>query len=133
MQHWKEVDWFDGRLPLDVDWRRALDLEAAGMLHVLTVRQDHLVGYIFSYLLDSIFFSQKWATVQGFWLDPLYRQGWTGVKLFKENERGLKALGAIAISVEILMKIAADRGTLGKILDRLGYSPVGNLYAKVLK
>jgi hypothetical protein len=133
IRHWKEVDWFDGALPLDVDWRRALDYEKADLLHILTARQDgFLIGYIFSYILESLFFSNKWATVQGFWLDPLYRSGWTGVKLFKENERGLKALGAGAISVEILLKIYADRGTLGKILLRLGYKQIGSLYAKVL-
>ena len=94
--------------------------------------EGHLRGYIFSYILDSVFFSTRWATVQGFWLSPIHRAGWTGVRLFKENERGLQALGAKAISVEILLKIAKDRGTLGKILERLGYQAVGRLYAKVL-
>jgi hypothetical protein len=132
-KHWREVDWFDGALPLDPDWKRCLEYEQVGVLHVLTCRLDgRLIGYIFTYLLDSAFFSQKWATVQGFWLDPLHRAGWTGIKLFKENERGLRELGAKAISVEILLKIAKDRGTLGKILERLGYHPLGTLYAKVL-
>lgn len=133
IRHWREVDWFDGQLPLDPDWGRALEYERMGLLHILTVRHEgHLSGYIFSYILDSIFFSTRWATVQGFWLSPVHRSGWTGVKLFRENEAGLRALGAKAISVEILLKIARDRGTLGKILERLGYQPIGVLYAKVL-
>ncbi len=131
--HWQEVDWFDGKLPLDPDWQKCLAYEQAGILHILTCRiNDRLAGYIFTYLLDSVFFSLQWATVQGFWLDPAYRSGWTGVKLFKENERGMRERGAKAISVEILLKIASDRGTLGAILERLGYKPLGKLYAKVL-
>lgn len=132
-KHWQEVDWFDGDLPFDPDWSRGLQYEQAGALHILTMRVDgFLAGYIFSYILPSIFFSLPWATVQGFWLDPVHRMGWAGVKLFKENERGLKERGARAVSVEILLKIAKDRGTLGRIFERLGYRQVGALYAKVL-
>ncbi len=132
-KHWREVDWFDGRLAFDPDWQKGLQYEQAGVLFILTCRREgHLVGYIFSYILDSMFFSMPWATVQGFWVDPLYRSGWTGIKLFKENEKGLRERGARAISVEILLKIAKDRGTLGRILERLGYTHLGNLFAKVL-
>ena len=132
-KHWQEVDWFEGQLPLDPDWKQALDLDRAGVLHLLTVRVDGLlIGYIYSYLLSSVFFSLPWATVQGFWIDPIRRSGWTGVKLFRENERGLRARGARAISIEVLLKIAPERGTVGRILTRLGYTPVGQMYAKVL-
>lgn len=132
-RHWQEVDWFDGQLPLDPDWKQALQLDQAGVLHLLTARIDGLlVGYIWSYILPSVYFSLPWATVQGFWVDPVQRAGWLGIKLFKENERGLVERGAKAISIEILMKIASNRGTLGKIVERLGYRHLGNLYAKVL-
>ena len=130
--HWQEVQWFK-EMPLDPDWEKGLAYEQAGVLFILTARKDgRLVGYIFSYILESLFFSMPWATVQGFWLDPLYRGGWTGVRLFKECEKGLRERGAKAISVEILLKIAKDRGTIGRILERLGYTHLGNLFAKVL-
>lgn len=130
---WQEVDWFKGQLPLDPNWERCLQYEQAGVLHILTMRREgFLAGYVFTYLLESVFFSKPWATVQGFWVDPVYRAGWAGVKLFKENERGLRERGAVAISVEVLLKIARDRGTLGKLFERLGYRQLGSLYAKVL-
>ncbi len=120
-------------MPLDPDWQKGLAYEQAGVLFILTARREgRLVGYIFSYIIESLFFSVSWASVQGFWLDPVYRAGWTGVRLFKEMERGMIERGAKAISVEILLKIAKDRGTLGRILERLGYTHLGNLFAKVL-
>ncbi len=131
-RHWREVTWLD-ELTLDPDWEKGLAYEQAGVLFILTARKNgHLIGYIFTYLLDSVFFSMPWATVQGFWVAPEHRAGWTGVKLFKENEKGMRERGARAISAEILLKIASDRGTLGRILERLGYTHLGNLFAKVL-
>ncbi len=130
--HWREVQWLPG-LELDPDWEKGLAYEQAGVLFILTARKDgRLVGYIFSYILDSVFFSMPWASVQGFWLDPLQRTGWAGVRLFKEHEKGMIERGAKAISIEILLKIAKDRGTLGRVLERLGYTHLGNMFAKVL-
>ncbi len=132
-RHWQEVSLFDDKLPLDVDWQMALNLAQAGVLHVLTARKnDTLIGYIFNFLLPSLFCSVPWATVHGFWIDPLYREGRTGIDLFKENEKGMHERGARAISLESLTHIAADRGTVGKIFKRLGYTHVGDLWMKPL-
>lgn len=131
-RHWQEVGLAQDRLPLDVDWEQALRLAEGGILHVLTVRKEGtLVGFIFSYLLRSLFFSQPWATVQGFWIDPIHRQGMIGVTLFKENEIGMRERGAVAVSVEALSHIEKERGTIGKILKRLGYYHAGDMYIKV--
>ena len=132
-RHWAEVALFTDKLPLDPDWKLALDMDRAGVLHVLTARKDGLlIGYIFNYILRSLFCSVPWATVHGFWIDPLYREGRAGIDLFKENEKGLRDKGAKAVSIESLLHIHADRGTVGRIFEHLGYTRVGELWTKPL-
>lgn len=133
-RHWQEVALFQNQFEVDPDWDRAVKLELAGFLHILTARRDGaLVGFCFNYLISSLFYAGKiWATTEGFWLDPLYREGRNGIRLFRENEKGLRERGAVGHTVEIMSHIAADRGTVGKILQRLGYQLAGHTWGKVL-
>lgn len=133
-RHWREVALFQNALVLDPDWGRVIKLELAGFLHILTARRDgRLVGFCFNYLIPSIFYTSKvWATTEGFWLDPIYREGSNGIRLFRENEKGLRERGATGHTVEIMSHIEADRGTVGKVLRRLGYQLAGHTWGKVL-
>lgn len=131
--HWEEVALFQDKLTFDIDWSRWLVLESAGVLHILTARKDGvLAGFCFSYILPSGLYAGKlWATTEGFWLDPTWREGINGIRLFKETEIGLRERGVTGHTIEIMSHINADRGTVGVILKRLGYEMVGHTYGKV--
>lgn len=132
-QHWREVALFQDKLDLDPDWDRWLQLEAAGVLHILTARKDGLLaGFVFSYILPSMLYAGKrWATTEGFWLDPIWREGINGIRLFRENEAGLRERGVNGHTIEIMSHIEAERGTVGIILKRLGYQLAGHTWGKV--
>ena len=102
------------------------------MLRILTVRdRGTLVGYLF--LLASTHIDSK-ATLRAhaekFWLDPLYREGWTGVKLFKEAIRAATEWGAKELSVPVELHIMDGR--LEGLLKRLGFRPVETIFARGL-
>ena len=67
-----------------------------------------------------------------FWLDPVYRLGWTGIRMFKETEKMLKETGVKMVFVHTKLHFEADRGTIGKLFDRLGYKPVETVYSKFI-
>src|SRR6185369_483724 len=124
-RHFAEVALFTDKLPLVPDWKMALNLASAGVLHVLTARANGvLIGYIFNLLLPSMFCSVPWATVHGFWIDPLYREGRVGIDLFKKNEEGMRERGAKALSLESMLHIQPERGTVGRIFKYLKYKHV---------
>lgn len=134
-QHWREVALFQDSLTLEPDWDRVIKLDFAEVLHILTVRVDGaLVGFCFNYLIPSILYrGHVWATTEGFWLDPIWRAGLIGYRMFRENEKGLRERGCAGHTVEIMSHIAAERGTVGKLLMRLGYQIAGHTYGKVFQ
>jgi hypothetical protein len=134
-QHAAEVNVETAHIPIEPDWNRLLQLDLAGILHVLTARfEGRLVGYVVDFVLPSLqHASTLSAIVEGVWLDPVYRQGWTGYNLLKENDAGLRRLGARFARFEVTSHFAADRGTLGLLLKRLGYKLVGHTYLRLLE
>lgn len=134
-RHWVELATNRDAIPLDPFWQQYFDLDLMGVLRVLTVRVDGLlVGYVFVALAPHTHYaSTLWANYDMFWLDPVYRQGWTGVKMLLEAERQMREWGAKAISLS--MKIAfneAYEGRMHRLLVRLGYAPRDVVYVKVL-
>lgn len=131
MEHWKEASL--EKDPLDPDWDRYYQWDVQGVLRILTVRipSSQLVGYLF--LLVSTHLDHKtiqYAQAEKFWLDPIYRQGWTGVKLFKEAIQACTTWGVkeLAVPVELHMM----DGRLEKLLKRLGFRPVETIHARRL-
>jgi GNAT superfamily N-acetyltransferase len=124
MEHWRELALNQDTVPLDPDWDRFYALDVQGILRVLTVRAEgQLVGYVFLLLGPHLHYkSTLWAHCDMFWLDPLYRQGWTGVKMFKALLRGASDMNAKIASVPV--KLHFMGGRVIKLLERLGFSKV---------
>jgi GNAT superfamily N-acetyltransferase len=127
-EHLREVS----SVEISPDWDRYYAWDVNGMLRILTVRdRGTLVGYLF--LLLSPHIDSKTtlrAHAEKFWLDPLYRQGWTGVKLFKEAIRAAAEWGAKELSVPVELHIMDGR--LENLLKRLGFRPVETIFARRL-
>lgn len=134
-RHHAEVEDFKEIVPCDPDWDRLFASEMAGALHILTVRSDGtLVGYAFLFVLPHLHSASVLVgQVERFYLEPDFRTGWTGVRLLKEPEARARELGAKTLSISPRMNFAKDRGTIGRIVERLGYAPIETVYAKPLE
>jgi GNAT superfamily N-acetyltransferase len=130
MEHWREASL--EKYPLDPNWDLYYAWDVQGVLRVLTVRADGvLVGYLF--LLLSAHVDHKttlYAQAEKFWLDPVFRQGWTGVKLFKEGVRAATEWGAAEFAVPVELHVMDGR--LATMLQRLKFRPVETIYSRKL-
>ncbi len=129
VQHRREL-WLYPDVPLDPDWDKYYALDIAGTLRVLTVRANGaLVGYLFGLFGPHLHSAHTLHSgVDMFWLDPVYRQGWTGFKLFKEFLRASKECGVVVANVHVRTGFADGR--VGKLLVRLGFTPIEVNYSR---
>lgn len=133
LRHWRELALNQDFIPLAPDWDKYYTLDVTGVLKVLTVRdKGMLVGYGFLLIGPHLHYTTtRWVHGDMFWLDPLYRQGWTGVRLFKELIRGAREMeGAI---LQLVAKHHFEDGRVEKLLKRLGFTPVETVMSMRLK
>jgi GNAT superfamily N-acetyltransferase len=130
VRFWKE-NGRDG-VPLDPDWVSLLRMTAAGLLRVVTARQDGaLVGFILNIVGPHLMYHGTChGTTIDYWLDPICRAGWFPVKFLRRNVELLREWGAKRAF------IAADAGykdgRAGKLFERLGYAKHEVHYARML-
>lgn len=94
--HWKEIALFQDEIPMDLDEEHYGNLDAKGVLLLLTARVHRkLVGYFIGYFFPHPHYknSGPWATTDMYWVLPEYRTG-TGLKLFVAFEKLARAKGA---------------------------------------
>ncbi len=133
-RHWKELALYQNRIELEPDFDFYLSAELKGNFVLITARCDKLlVGYIGQLVArHPHYVSTIWARNDLFWLDPAYREGMTGVKLFIKMEELLRTLGVTINGYTPKDHFERERGGVGKILTRLGYEPVGTEYQKYI-
>lgn len=132
-EHWRELALNQDVIPLAPDWDKYYQLDIAGALHILTARvsSGQLVGYAFTLVGPHPHYATTvWAHVDMYWLDPVYRQGWTGVRFIKALVLGAKTLGAVNLTLATKTHFADNRVT--KLLQRLGFVPIETIHAKRL-
>lgn len=134
-RHWQEIALNRDKIPLEPDWDRYFDYDRVGILRILTVRSGKtLVGYVFVLVFPHLHYaSTLWAQTDIFWLDPSYRAGRAGIRLFTEMEKMLRATGVKAVYVNVKLHFEAGRGTIGKLFERLGYKATEMIYLKTLE
>ena len=134
--HWREVDVFHDDAPLDPDWDRYDEYEKLGLLYVVTARiQGALIGYLSVFCYPHMHHkTQKFAFVDVLWLHPAWRKGWTGIRLIRHFERGMRKVGAGLIWFAVKDHFKNRHGkNVGDLLTFLRYEKVETVYAKVLK
>lgn len=129
---WAESPWRPADAPFDPDWDRYLAMDMAGMLRLLTVRLEGvLIGYVLSVVYPHLhYLSTPWAMLDSYWLEPAFRRGWTGVRMFREHEAILRENGVKVIHHGFNVRFAPRR--MQALMKRLGYEPIELIYAKVL-
>jgi hypothetical protein len=129
VKHWKEIALNHADVPLDIDHEKYDALDKSGALHIVTVRQDgELIGYHVAIISGHLHYK---STLHGitdvFWVSPEHRKGFTGIRLFKQVEKEMAALGVRKLFTGT--KVHLD---MSKLFERLGYKRVEFLYAKLL-
>lgn len=129
-RHWDEIGTDKDKIPLDPDWQKYDDLADGGALHILGARDErgYLVGYVFSLIGPHLHYrSTKCAFFDLYWLEPEYRKGMNGVRLFREAEKSLKACGVRKLFGQT--KVYKD---MSLIFQRLGWKQAEIVFTKVL-
>ena|ERR1700761_8333982 len=130
LEHWKELALNQDTIPVDIDWDRYYKLDIDGILHILTARvpSGQLVGYAFMMLGPHMRYkSTLWAHVDVCWIDPLYRQGWLGIRFFKTLIRDATTMGAKNLTMATKHHFMGNRVT--KLLQRLGFAPIETIHS----
>ncbi len=129
IDHWENIALNKDTIALDPLWDTYRKLEETGNLKIITARQEKkLVGYAAYVISPSLHYSdQIIADADVFWLDPDYRKGMAGMRLFKHAEKVLKSYGVTRVLNKV--KIHFD---VGKVFERMGYDPIERVYSKSL-
>ena len=133
-QHWREIALYQNRVPLEPNFEYYFAHERTGNFILLTARSNGvLVGYIANMVgPHPHYMTTIWANNDLFWLDPAYRAGMTGVKLFLKMDELLKSLGVKVNNYIPKLHFEKERGGVQKILLRLGYEPIGMQLGKYI-
>jgi GNAT superfamily N-acetyltransferase len=122
--NWKETRQDGDDRPLRVDLERYLKAAQAGVLKVLTARENEkLVGYYGFYLMMHPKAGELFGKVDSYYLAPDFR-GMNGVRLLKAGEALAKQHGATWM-------LAATKKH-GKLFERMGYEVNEILYGRKL-
>ncbi len=128
--HWNEVEKnMHGPQEYSLDIKKYQLLESLGMLHISTIRADGKIYGYASFVITPCYHMQNKlvATLDGLFLDPIARQGFTGLALLRKAEKSLKKLGAKFVQYSSPMSKPCD-----PIYKRLGAKHTENIYHKEL-
>lgn len=133
-RHSREVALYQNRIELEPNWDFYHAIERTGNFICLTVRSNGvLVGYVLNIVGPHHHHcSSIWSNNDVFWLDPAYRSGMIGVRMFKEMDQILKGLGVQVSGYAPKLHFERERGGVQKILRHLGYEEVGTQMQKYI-
>lgn len=126
--HWKEIAHYPD-IPLEPDTDAYAMLEDAGAMRCYTVRSDGaLIGYAVFLVRSNAHYKSSLQAVQDvLFLLPEHRNGKIGVGLIFYSEDRLTEEG-----VQVVFHHVKTTNNFGKLLTRLEYELVDQIYAKRL-
>lgn len=129
MKHWDEVACDKENVPLNPDYDQYQRLCDAGVLHIVTARDDGvLVGYASWLVAVNLHYKQLvFGEIDIFFLSAECRRGLVGYKLLSKSDEYLASIGVN----KIVSKDKIAHG-LGPIFKRLGYEAIETVYLKTV-
>lgn len=108
--HWREAS-SDLSVPVDVAWEHYQRFELFGLEVCIAARDgDRLVGYAVYVLHPSLHYRGLLVgEADVFYLEPAYRRGWTGVRLFQCAEQVLRHRGAHVMQTRVKEHVMGGR------------------------
>jgi GNAT superfamily N-acetyltransferase len=127
--HWREIALDHNSIKLNPDWDEYDRMDKAGMLHLVSVRNDGaMVGYFIGIVRPHLHYKDSLTSFcDVVFIKPEYRQGMVGVKLFKEVTKSLKERGI----QKVYLNTKAHHD-FGVVLERLDYRKTETIYTKVV-
>lgn len=129
VKHWHEIALGHDKVPLDIARDRYNELCDSGALHIVTARADgQLVGYHVAIVAGHLHYaSTLHAITDVYFVLPEYRQGFTGIRMFRFVEAAMRKRGVKKIITGT--KLHLD---IGPVLRRLGFGPTETVYTKYI-
>lgn len=130
--HYNEVALDQEHVPLAPDWDSYRKMEKAGTWRMFTARDSgKLIGYISWFITKNLHYKRTtYCDADFFYLINEKRLGMTGVRLFREAEKVLPRPCKINIFTKIHIQIGKRKGSVGDLLQLLGYKPIEITYSK---
>jgi len=128
-QHYEEIALNKDKIALNPNWDGYNALDQSGLLQTYTVRSDgKLCGYFVVLLIGGLHYKDHiFAANDLIYIDPTERKGFTAWRLLRYAEQDLKERGVSAMHVNVKKHKPFD-----KLLLRLGYTHIENLYSKYI-
>jgi hypothetical protein len=129
--HWKEVALTQKEVPLEMDTDRYAALDEAGILHIVTGRDDgRLIAYHTSLVMGHLHYRQTLHSLTDlYYIHPLWRRGLTALQLFGMAHRSLKARGVVKVISGTKLHSGLDISRLFEFMD---YELAEKSYTKLL-
>lgn len=127
-QHYEEVPFGSGALPLELDFDSYRILEDSGnLLGLAAFDQSNLVGYIVAITTPMLHCKGKWLAVgDSFYVHPDYRKQGVFEELLRAAEERCKEAGVVALRLGVNENFKLPE----KMLNGLGYGQVEVLYQR---
>jgi len=127
--HWEEIALDKGRVFLAPDYARYEDMEAKGILHIITAREaGSLVGYHIALVSPHLHYrNDLMCFTDIYFIHPDHRKGLAALGLFRAIESEMRKLG-----VKKLITGCKDHHNLAPIFTRLGWTLTDHIYGKYI-
>lgn len=130
--HWHEIALGHDAVPLDIDHERYNNLCDAGVLQIVTARENGvLVGYHAAIVAGHLHYK---STLHGitdvYYIVPEKRQGYTGIRLFRRVKEEMRQLGVKKLITAA--KLHTANGNSGKLFEFLGYDPTETVFTMLI-
>jgi len=102
-EHWEEVAWYKDEIEFKPDYDKYYQIEALGMLHVVTVRDGgELIGYNLNFINAHLHYSDhKYAVNDIIFLKPEHRHASIAIELMAITEKELRELGVSVMTMHM--------------------------------
>jgi len=128
-EHYKEIGLYNDKVLFDPAIDQYEVMDDMDMLYILTARDDgKLIGYYSCFIQPNLHYQQTLTSVNDvFYIHPDFRKGFVGIKLLKEAEKHMRALGVDVMSLEFKTYAPLD-----PLLERLGWDYTARFYSKYI-
>lgn len=129
-EHWESLALDKDRIALALDNVRYEHMDAAGILHIVTLRDESvLAGYFIAFLLPHVHYVDAglMAFTDIYYLRPHYRSQF-GAALLREAEQTMKQRGVV--KAYLSCKVHQDHTAL---FEKLGWKLTDKSFTKYLK
>lgn len=130
-KHWEEVALDKDKIQLNMAVDAYLKLGENGLFHMIVARDNgKIVGYHGFFVHPHMHYRNAlMAFTDFYYIDPNYRRGTTGIKLFRASERYLESMGVKKFFIQTEIHDGLDHS---RIFEFLGYRFVEKTFAKAI-